>query len=195
MKHNRIPVRYAKALFSLAKDRELLDVIYKDIALVFKSCSEIEVLKSFLTSPVASVSQKRKALVEIFSGKVDALTLSFIELVACNKREIYLVEIARNFLDAYKKFHGIKTATITTATPLEEESRKMIVELIQKAFNNNKVELQEKTKESLIGGLIIRIDDNEVDASIAAKLMKLKRLTINKSFEKRYIQTTFNKNF
>lgn len=173
MDQSKIAVRYAKAFFSLAKEKELLDTLKKDIAMIGKLASESADFILLLESPVIKTSQKVKLTNSIFKGKVHELTSKFLILITENKREIHIPGICRNFLDLCRKEKGVRSAMITSAIPL---SKKIISEIQSQLESELKahVELSERVNESLIGGFVLRIDDRQVDASLSTQLRKVK---------------------
>lgn len=173
MNQSKIAVRYAKAFFNLAQKKKLLPDLKEDTQLIEQLAKENVDFILFLESPVIKTSQKIKLLNTIFSGKVNELTIKFLKLIAENKREIHIPGICRNFQELYRKAQGIKSAVITSAIPLRKEIIKQIQSTLESEFKTQ-VELSGQTKESLIGGFVLRIDDQQVDASLAKRLKMVK---------------------
>jgi F-type H+-transporting ATPase subunit delta len=173
MDQSKINVRYAKAFFSLAKEKDLTEELKKDVSLIFSVCNSISDFIILIDSPIVSTSGKIKAIKGIFEGKVNPLTLNFLILIAENRREKYIPGIFRNLEELYRFNDGIKTAILTTANPLDGG----IVEQIRKSLESElggKVELSQKIDTGLIGGFVLRIDDNQYDASISTQLKKIR---------------------
>ena len=173
MNQSKISVRYAKAFFSLAKEKGLLDTFKEDMEVVANAGIESKDFLLLLESPVVKTSQKVKILNQIFSGKIHDLTLKFILLIAENKREIHIPDICRNFLALTREDLGIKSAMITSAKQLSKESMEQAKEILEKNLNYQ-IEITEKVDPAIIGGVILRVDDKQVDASIATQLKKIK---------------------
>ncbi|WP_159522122.1 ATP synthase F1 subunit delta [Sunxiuqinia indica] len=173
MNHSKIAVRYAKAFFSLAKEKKLLDELKIDVSVIAQLTKDSSEFLLLLGSPVIKTSQKVKLLKTIFEKKVNEQTLNFLVLIAENKREAHVPGICRNFMELYRKEQGIKTATITSAISL----RKGIISQIQKKLEtefDTKIELGERVNSDLIGGFVLRVDDRQIDASVATQLRKVK---------------------
>ncbi len=173
MDQSKVTVRYAKALFTLAKEKQLLDEVKKDMEMIELLIKESSDLLLLLESPVVKTSQKVKLLKMIFEGKVNKLTVDFLVMVAENKREIFTHGICRNFAALYRKDQGVKSAVITTAIPLQKELVTQIQRQLESDFKT-KVELSQGVNTELIGGFVLRVDDRQLDASIASKLRKVK---------------------
>jgi len=178
MNDSKITTRYAKALFNLAKEQNKLEAVKKDIDLIHQALVEVELFNEFLNSPIIKVSRKQDVLNALYRNKVEAMTLSFLDLITRNKRERNLKIICLNFIQYYLTFFNIRQATIKTAQPLSLKTREDFKNLIKKSFNSE-IELKEKVDEKIIGGFILTIDDNQFDASVATKLKEIKRELIN----------------
>jgi F-type H+-transporting ATPase subunit delta len=184
MNQSKISVRYAKAIYSLALEQNLLEQVRGDMDLVYKTCVSLPDFSLVLESPIVKTSDKQKMISQIFTGKIQDLSLQFLLLIARNKRENYLRDITRYFLDLYKREKGIKTALLTSAVPLDNAARQQLVDLIKKTYGKE-VEMSELVEEKIVGGFILRLDDQQYDASVSTLLKKLKQELINTTFEKK----------
>lgn len=171
-------MRYARALFQLSEEYKIQESVRNDMQDILKCIADSPELKFLLESPMIKGSEKSRLVNVIFKDKMQELTLKFIHLLIDNKREHFLPDICRNFISEYKHKLGIKEASITTATVLGEEYKKQIYDYITSKFNI-KIELSEKVDPAIIGGFILRIEDEQVNASIQAQLNKIKRELIN----------------
>ncbi len=174
MDHSAIAVRYAKAFFSTAKEKKMLAKLKTDIELVMDICNNSVDLILLLESPIVKTSKKAELITSIFKGKIDELSLRFLLLVVDNKREVHIPGICRNFLDLTRKDQNIKTAVITTASEIDKDTINKIEKLLGKELNA-KVELSSKTNPEIIGGVVLRLDDKQYDASVATQLKKIKQ--------------------
>ena len=120
MNESKISVRYSKALFELAKEEKVLDLVMTDQELL-QSIYKLPEFKLLLENPVIKSSQKQKVLRQIFEGKLNKITLTFLDLLIQNKREIFLPDITRKFIDEYHKEKGILPVTITSAVKIDDE--------------------------------------------------------------------------
>jgi len=182
MNESQISVRYAKALFQSALEQKLLDRVYKDMEVLTSTC-KLEDFQYMLVVPTLQSSQKIKLLGSIFDGKFTKISLSMLNLVVRNKREVYLPGIARYFMDLYRKAKGVSTATLVTAQSVDDSTIKSIRQLIKKA-DDSEVELSASVDDGLIGGFVLTIEDMRYDASVASNLRKLKKQLLQTSIEK-----------
>ena len=173
MNESKISVRYAKALFGLVKEDNTLDIHRKDIELLYQCIREVPELQFAIQSPVIKVSEKISLFKEAFGESFHPIIISFINLVLENRREEYLEGICRHFLKLIRAEQGIRSAEFVTAVPLDEQLRQSIIRLIAKKYHCQ-VDLHEKVDKSIIGGFILRVDDQQTDASISSKLNRIK---------------------
>lgn len=174
MDQSAISVRYAKAFFSAAKEKKMLDVLKSDIQMISDTCANSADFILLLESPIVKSSKKAKLISTIFAGKVNQLTMNFLLLIVQNKREVYIPGICRNFLALSRQDQNIKSAVLVTATEMSKDTVENVATLIEKELKT-KVELSTETNKDIIGGLVIRLDDRQYDASIATQIKKIKQ--------------------
>ncbi len=174
MDHSAISVRYAKAFFATAKEKNLLEVLKEDIQLVLDTCNSSTDFMLLLESPIVKSSKKAQLISSIFKGKINQLTLNFLMLILQNKREIHIPGICRNFLGLCRKDQNIKSAVLITAAEMSSETIKKVGTLLEKELQTN-VELSTQVDEEIIGGIVIRLDDTQYDASVATQIKKIKQ--------------------
>jgi len=173
MDQSKINTRYAKAFFTLAKDKGLTSEFRKDAGLIAHVCASSIDFNLMLESPIVKTSQKVKAIKSIFTDKINRLSLKFLILIAENKREKNIPGIFRNLEELYRKEEGIKAAVITSAQTLDDVVLRQISQLLEVEFNA-KVELSQKVNPELIGGFVLRVEDKQYDASVSTLLKKIK---------------------
>tara|TARA_B100000902_G_C26717877_1_gene625154 strand:- start:2 stop:559 length:558 start_codon:yes stop_codon:yes gene_type:complete len=179
MKQSRATIRYAKALLQLSVEQNNLDNSYNDMLLLDRICSESKELSLLLKSPIVKTDHKLKIFDQIFTNKISKLSMDFLNIIISKKRESILAEIAKSFIVLYKNKNNIETATITTAIPMSQELKNKIITYIKSETNNN-VELIEVIDKKIVGGVIIKMGDKQLDASILTEISEL-RQTFNKN--------------
>lgn len=174
MSISAIRVRYAKAFFSLAKEKNMLEPLKTDIQKVFDVCNQSSDFILLLESPVVKTSKKAELIEKIFKKEISPLTLNFLLLITSNKREAYIPGVCRNFLDLARKDQNIKSAIVVTALEINSKSIDKIKTLMEKELNS-KVELSCQVEPEIIGGMILRVDDKQYDSSVSTQLKKIKQ--------------------
>jgi F-type H+-transporting ATPase subunit delta len=180
MDESAISVRYAKAVFNLGKEQDVLSLLKNDMELLSAACKQSAEFNQLLDSPVIPASQKISLFRKIFSQSVTEITMNLLELLSKNKREIFLESICRNVLALIRKEKNIKTAVLTTARKLDQENLQRIIKILEKELGAS-VELTEKVNQKIIGGLILSIDDKQYDASVSTQMKKIRQKLIQTS--------------
>lgn len=166
--------RYVKSLLGLAVEKGALDQVHADMQLFTKVVEENRDFKLMLRSPVIKHDKKNDVLKSIFQGKVNALTLAIFDIITRKNREPILPAIASEFHNAYNAYKGIGEATVTTAVPMDKELRSEIEAIAKKVSDKTQLELQEKVDPEMIGGFVLKVGDQQIDASLKNKLNVLK---------------------
>ena len=182
MPNPRLAARYAKSLLDLSVEKDQLEKVYADMLWLQGVCKSNRDFVMLLRSPIIKPDTKEKIVAAVTSGKVSELTAAFSRLLIVKARERYLPEIIIAFIAAYKEKKGIKTIRLTTAITASDELKNSILEQVKKSAGFSLVELEEKVDPSLIGGVILQVDDQLVDASVAYDLRAIAKQFNNNDF-------------
>ena len=178
MNYSIISMRYAKALILVGSENNCLDAMKTDMELIGATIRENPVFKQILDNPVVKPPQKRKVMTELLEKRVHPLTLNFINLSVRNRREAMLEDVARDFIDLYEKSKGIKQAQFVSALELDEKAKQKLQKQLNALFKAD-VLINAKTDPDLIGGFVLRVGDQQYDASLLAALKRMKKVMIN----------------
>ena len=170
---SRAAIRYAKAILDIAQTSGKADAVNNDMKSIVTAVSESADLKDFLTSPIIKIEVKKSALSEIFSN-VEKETNSLFHLLFENKRFEILEAIAIQYNKLFDESNGIEVAKVTTAFPITAELETKVLAKIAE-FSNKKITIQNIVDPTIIGGFILRVGDQQYNASVASKLSELKR--------------------
>jgi F-type H+-transporting ATPase subunit delta len=174
MAHSRAASRYAKALLDLATEKNLVEQVHADMQQFVQVCEENRGLVNLLQSPIVPHYKKFAVLREVFQSRVHPVSFSIFEIITRKNREEILFDVAKEFHTLYNSHKGIQTAQITTVFPLDNALRSQFEAIVSKN-TGKKVELEEKTDASLIGGFVLKIGNRQIDDSIRGKLQELKQ--------------------
>ncbi|MEJ1239130.1 ATP synthase F1 subunit delta [Chryseolinea sp. T2] len=173
MVDSRAAARYVKSLLELAVDKNVLEEVHKDMLLFSKIVRENKPFELLLGSPIIKHDKKRDVLEALFKGKVNALTMSILDILTKKNREPLLPAIAAQFHNAYNEYKQIGKATVTTAVPLDDALRTQIRALVQQLSKKSDVDLTENIDKNMIGGFVLNVGDRQIDASLKNKLKSL----------------------
>lgn len=166
--------RYAKSVIDLAREKNVLEEVNKDMHLFHDTLKANSQLRAVLQNPIVSSSAKKQILSKLFSQKINKLTASFFEIMVNKGREAFLYHTASQFFAQYNQLKGVVVAKITSASPLNEAGKKEIESIVANA-TKGQVVLEINVDPSLIGGFVLTVGDKQFDASIAKSLKDLKK--------------------
>ena len=182
MPNPRLAGRYAKSLLDLAIEKGQLEAVYSDIQFLDAALKSSRELVVVLKSPIIKADKKGRILEAIAAGRLSVITATFNKLLLAKGREFYLPEIVTAFIAQYKENKGIHTVKLTTAVPVSEELKESILQQIRVGKNMQHLELNTEVNEALIGGYVLEIGDELVDASVAFDLHNIKKQFQNNDF-------------
>lgn len=183
MSEIQVASRYAKSLIDLAEEQNQLEEVRKDVNLFIQACKSSSELQAVLRNPIIGPDKKLGILTQLFTGKMQPLTLSFFKIVVNKGRSEVLYPAAKAFVTEYNRRKGIVQASVVSASPLSEENKAQLIAVVKEAVKGEVV-LDAKVNPDLIGGFVLTVGDRQFDASIASSLNKLK-----KEFSRKVITT------
>ncbi len=173
MAGTRAAIRYARAIIDQANDLNATDMVQEDMKLIASTVASNQELEQFISNPTLNVEAKNNALSEIFAS-TNAVTKSLFRLLLENKRFELLHDIAVEFSKLYDESKGIQHAEVTTAFTMDQALEEKVMAKIR-TFSDKKIIINNIVDPAIIGGFIIRIGDQQYNASIANSLHTLKR--------------------
>ena len=164
---------YARSLFEVAQDQDQLDEIHEEIDQFADVLSENRQLQLFFFSPYFSSEEKKDGVAKVIEGGNEYF-VRFLELLAEKHRLPVLFRIRREFDALWAKEQKLLEVSVTSAVRLDEETVKGIGKKIEEQ-TGNRVELASHVDPDLIGGLVIRVGNLVLDASVRNRLERLRR--------------------
>src|SRR3954447_9000508 len=164
---------YARSLFEVAQDQGKLDEIHEQIDQFADVLSDNRELQLFLFSPYFSSDEKRDGVAKVIEGGNEYF-VRFLQLLAEKHRLPVLFRIRREFDALWAKEQRLLEVSVTSAVELDEETVKGIGKKIEEQ-TGQRVELAARVDPDLIGGLVVRVGNMVLDASVRNRLERLRR--------------------
>ena len=174
MNHGKLSIRYAKALLGSATEKKAANKVYNDMYTLEQSFRQFPTLQQVLDNPSVAASEKAKVLKLACGKDIHATTQVFIDFVIQQGRVSQLQWMALMYQDLYRKQQNTVVTTLTSAIELSDAMQKKIAGWIEQN-QGKKVELRTEINPDIIGGYIIDIENNRLDASIKGQLSKLNK--------------------
>lgn len=169
----QVDTTYGNALFELALEENKLDALYDEVLALIEILKENSALIKLLSHPHINKDEKKKVVSKTFEGKASDELTGLIAMVVDKDHAANLVQVLEYFIRLVKKEKNIGVAAVTSAAPLSDEQKKNIEKRLIETTAFNTMETSYFVDSSLIGGLVIRIDDRVVDSSIKTKIENL----------------------
>jgi F-type H+-transporting ATPase subunit delta len=166
---------YSRALFEVAQEHDVLDRVHDELG-EFSDALEDEDnqgLRLFFFSPYFSSEEKRDGVEKVVSG-ADERFVNFLKLLAERHRMPVLPRIKREFERRWAEEHKLLAVTVTAAVELDDELVKSIGDRIEEQTGRT-VQLTSKVDPDVLGGLIVRVGNMVLDASVRNRLERIRK--------------------
>jgi F-type H+-transporting ATPase subunit delta len=172
MSDTRAAIRYAKAILSVAQDNNTSSNVHDEMNDILNCIISNPDLSNMLKSPIVKLSDKSNVLSKVFENTGKEVKSLFKTLIS-NKRVDLLDEIATQYGQLYEKANNKEQATVITAAAMTEALEKKIMNKL-KTLSTRQVTLKKIIDESILGGFILRVGDQQYDASVSNQLNRIK---------------------
>ena len=166
--------RYASALYDLAAEKKLVDLVVEDLSNLKNILKDNKELSLVVKSPLITSTDKLN-IFESLLKKINAneLTSTFLKVIQKNKRFSNLASIITQFMNINSQKRGDVLADITSADELNDEQKNNITNQL-KSILGDKLSLSFDVDKNIMGGLIVKVGSKMIDTSLANKINKLK---------------------
>jgi F-type H+-transporting ATPase subunit delta len=164
---------YARSLFEAAKDQDKLDAIREQLGMFADAVAESHDLQVFFFSPYLSTQEKKDGLRRAIEGADEAF-LNFLDLVVENHRMPVIFRIRREFDERWEEENRLLPVEVTSAVPLDDATVQDIGNTIGEQTGQH-VELSSRVDPDILGGIVVRVGNAILDASIRNRLEQLRK--------------------
>jgi F-type H+-transporting ATPase subunit delta len=164
---------YARSLFEVAQEHDELDEVRDQIGQFADALGESRDLQTFFFSPYFSTEEKKTGLDSVLEG-ADSTVQNFLALLIENHRMPALFRVRRELDRMWQDVNQLLPVQITSAVELDEAVTKQIGEEIGRQ-TGRKVELTSTVDPDVLGGIVVRVGNSILDASIRTRLERLRK--------------------
>lgn len=174
MSGNIVARRYAKALFALGVKDKAADTFGKDLSDLAECMDKSEDLSKLIRSPSFGAQEKKAVLGELVAKMgIAPTTANFLALLADKGRLAALPDIQQVYAELLDEAQGVVRGKLTTATKLSSARRKDILAKLEQR-TGKKLVLGYAEDKAILGGIVLKVGDKVLDASLRAQLKLLK---------------------
>src|SRR3954447_16062631 len=164
---------YARSLFEVAKEQDKLDVVREQLGQFAEALDDNRELSIYFFSPYFSTTEKKEGLGKVLDG-ADDVVANFLALLIENHRMPAVFRVRREYDVLWEQENKRLPVTVTSAVALDEATVKAIGDAIGQQ-TGQQVELTANVDPDVLGGLIVRVGNSILDASIRNRLENLRR--------------------
>lgn len=165
--------RYAEALFQIGEEENKTDNLYNELKEVSSLMITNSDLNNVMKSPLVSKIEKIQLIDALFAGKVDNDLKNFLKVLIEKGRINSLKAIEATYKGLLNEKNNIIEGYVISAVPMDNEKIKELETELSKKYNKN-VTLENKVDKSVLGGVLVRLGNTEIDGTIKTRLDGLK---------------------
>lgn len=169
MKEIAVGNRYALAIYEIAKELNRVEDMYKELKIVMETYELNIDFKNFINHPLVKKDDKKEFISKVFSKEVSGETMNLLHYLIDKTRLAQIKAIVTEYLKLYYERNQIVEAEATFAVePTKEQVEKLVSKLQAKI--KKEVRISTKIDKAILGGVVIRIGDQIIDASIKKEI-------------------------
>jgi F-type H+-transporting ATPase subunit delta len=163
---------YARSLLALAEERGEAERVAEELAELARLLDRDPEFAEFAASPLVDDERRRESLETLFRGKTSDLLVDALQVLNRKGRLMVLRTVAESYRRELRAARGLVDVKVRTAVPIPPPLRARLVEAVRK-WSGGTPELQEVVDPQVLGGLVVELEGQKLDASLAARLREL----------------------
>ncbi len=164
---------YARSLFEVAKEQDKLEDVRAQLGEFADAMHDSRELQTFFFSPYFSTQEKDDGLDRAVSG-ADPIVVNFLKLLIENHRMPVIFRVRRGYEDLWEQENRLLPVQVTSAVELDRATVKSIGDRIAEQ-TGQKVDLSASVEPDILGGIVVRVGNQVLDASIRNRLEQLRK--------------------
>jgi F-type H+-transporting ATPase subunit delta len=170
---NAIATPYAEAFLQVSEARGESEAVFEQVKLILRTWDASAELREAMASPVLEPEAKKKALLALFGDSITPALQNLLRLLADRNRTAILDAVLHRYLELYRELRQIALASVRSATPLSEDQEAALRRQVQAVAGTDTVEIDLSVDPSLIGGFVVSLGSQVIDASLSGQVRRL----------------------
>ena len=170
---SKVAKRYAQGLLDFTQESGNTESVFNEMKDIVKIMSQSKDLNQFFSTPIIDARKKEAIALEIFKD-FSPVAKNIIRLIIKQGRESQLKGIAQEFINKVEDIKGTQRISLTSASKLSEQNIQKII-ADSKMVNVTNYDLETIIKPDILGGYILRVGDQQIDASVKTQLNNIKK--------------------
>ena len=164
----------ALSLFEVAEEAKKEELLLSQLEDLCELMQENPQFLQLLSSPMVSKEERAKLIDEAFEGRIDLYLLNFLKILSEGGRAQHLSQIEKEYRELYYLRENIEEVVATTAVPMTQEQKEKLTAKLEKS-TGKKILLKNQIDPSLIGGVVLKIGNRQMDDSVRSRLEGIRR--------------------
>ncbi len=170
---NIVASRYAEALFQVGEDSNSTQRLYDELKAVVDIINQNKEFANILKSPIVSKDDKKDLITNIFGSQLNKEMLNFMKILADKDRLSLLTEIRESLKVLLNEKNNILEGVAITAVPMSQDEVNELQSKLSIKYNKTVI-LKNEIDESVLGGVLVRLGNEEIDGTVKNRLDKMK---------------------
>ncbi|CEH32687.1 F0F1 ATP synthase subunit delta [Romboutsia lituseburensis] len=170
---NVIAGRYAEALFQVGEESNSTTKLYEELNAVVEALQSSKELDGAFKSPLVGKAEKKQILEKVFGAHVSANLNNFLKIMIDKDRMSAINAVKKSYKELLNEKNNVIEGIAITAVAMSQDELKKLEEKLSSKYNKN-VTLQNKVDESILGGVLVRLGNEEIDGTVKTRLSNMK---------------------
>lgn len=170
---NLIAERYAEALFQVGEEDNSTTNLYEELNAVIDILKSNQDFYNVLKSPLVTKGDKKDLVEKVFGNQISDNLNNFLKIIIDKDRVSALEAVQKSCKALLNEKNNIIEGSAITAVPMSQEELKQLEAKLSSKYNKN-VTLENKIDKSILGGVLVRLGNEEIDGTVKTRLTKMK---------------------
>ncbi|MEG1284382.1 MAG: F0F1 ATP synthase subunit delta [Romboutsia sp.] len=170
---NVIASRYAEALFQVGEETNSTTNLYEELNAVVDTLKSNKDFYGVLKSPLVGKTDKKSLIEKVFANQISASLSNFLKIIIDKDRVSAIEAVEKSYKELLNEKNNIVEGIAITAISISEEELKNLEAKLSSKYNKN-VTLQNEVDQSILGGVLVRLGNEEIDGTVKSRLAKMK---------------------
>jgi F-type H+-transporting ATPase subunit delta len=170
----KVARRYARVTFEAALEQNALEPVHQDLTKLVEGFAQVPQLMIFLDNPALSLADKTAVVQEVVNNKVHPIVSRLMGLLVDHSRMASFELMVKFFESAYNEHENRAHVELITASHLSGDAIQRISQTLQSKLGFREVTIKPVVDPSLLGGAVIRMEDQIIDGSFSGRLRALR---------------------
>lgn len=165
--------RYAEALFQVGEETDSTTKLHSQLNEVVEIMKSNPDFYNVLKSPLVAKGEKKDLVEKVFGNKLDNNLRNFLKIMIDKDRVSALEAISKSYKELLNEKNNVIEGVAITAVAMSEDELKQLQAKLSNKYNKN-VTLENKVDESILGGVLVRLGNEEIDGTVRTRLANMK---------------------